>query len=54
MRLDKVKDIIIYVEGKAFIFSYEQLANIYINIEGETASIRIKPNEYEITEDYEE
>jgi len=54
MRLEKVKDIIIYVEGKAFIFSYEQLANIYINIEGETASIRIKPNEYETPEDDEE
>jgi hypothetical protein len=54
MRLEKIKDIIIYVEGKAFVFSYEQLANIYINLEGETASIRIKPNEYETTEDDEE
>jgi hypothetical protein len=54
MRLEKVKDIIIYVEGKAFIFSYEQLANIYISLNGETASIRINPNEYEITEGDEE
>jgi hypothetical protein len=54
MRLEKVKDIIIYVEGKAFIFSYEQLANIYITLEGETASIRIKPNEYQIPEGEEE
>ena len=54
MRLEKIKDIVIYVEGKAFIFSYEELANIYINLQGETASIRIKPNEYETPEGEEE
>ena len=50
MKIEAVKDIIIYVEGKSFIFSYEELANIYVSLEEETVIIRIKPNENEIPE----
>lgn len=50
MKIEAVKDIIIYVEGKSFIFSYEELANIYVSLEEETVIIRIKPNENEVPE----
>ena len=50
MKIEAVKDIIIYVEGKSFIFSYEELANIYVSLEEETVIIRIKPNDNEIPE----
>jgi len=50
MKIEAVKDIIIYVEGKSFIFSYEELANIYLSLEEETVIIRIKPNENEVPE----
>jgi len=50
MKIEAVKDIIIYVEGKSFIFSYEELANIYVSLEEETIIIRIKPNDNEIPE----
>lgn len=45
MKIEAIKDIIIYIEGKSFIFSYEELANVYINIEDEKLSIKVKPNE---------
>jgi len=50
MKIEAVKDIIIYVEGKSFIFSYEELANVYVSLEEETVIIRIKPNDNEIPE----
>ena len=45
MKIEKVRNIIIYVEGKSFIFSYEELASIYVSLEEDTATIKIKPNE---------
>jgi len=50
MKIEAVKDIIIYIEGKSFIFSYEELANLYLSLEDETVTIRIKPNDNEIPE----
>jgi hypothetical protein len=50
MKIEAIKDIIIYIEGKSFIFSYEELASLYLSLEEETVIIRIKPNENEIPE----
>jgi len=50
MKIEAIKDIIIYIEGKSFIFSYEELANLYLSLEDETVTIRIKPNDNEIPE----
>jgi hypothetical protein len=50
MKIEAVKDIIIYIEGKSFIFSYEELANLYLTVDDETVTIRIKPNDNEIPE----
>ena len=50
MKIEAVKDIIIYIEGKSFIFSYEELASLYISLDEETVTIRVKPNETEIPE----
>jgi len=50
MKIEAIKNIVIYVEGKSFIFSYEELANIYVSLEEETVIIRIKPNDNEIPE----
>jgi hypothetical protein len=50
MKIEAIKDIIIYIEGKSFIFSYEELANLYISLEEDKVTIRIKPNENEIPE----
>jgi len=50
MKIEGIKNIIIYVEGKSFIFSYEELASLYLSLEEETVTIRIKPNDNEIPE----
>jgi len=50
MKIEGIKNIVIYVEGKSFIFSYEELANIYVSLEEETVTIKVKPNETEISE----
>ena len=50
MKIEAVKDIIIYIEGKSFIFSYEELASLYLSLEDETVTIRVKPNDNEIPE----
>lgn len=50
MKIEAIKDIIIYIEGKSFIFSYEELASLYLSLEEETVIIRIKPNENQVPE----
>ena len=50
MKIEKVRNIVIYVEGKSFIFSYEELANIYVSLEEDTVTIKVKPNEDTIPE----
>lgn len=50
MKIEKVRNIVIYVEGRSFIFSYEELANIYVSLEEDTVTIKVKPNETEIPE----
>ena len=50
MKIEAIKNIIIYIEGKSFIFSYEELANIYVSLEEETVTIKVKPNETEVPE----
>ena len=50
MKIEAIKNIIIYIEGKSFIFSYEELASLYLTLEDETVTIKVKPNEIEISE----
>lgn len=50
MKIEAIRNIVIYVEGKSFIFSYEELANIYVSLEEDTVTIKVKPNENEIPE----
>ena len=50
MKIEAIKNIIIYIEGKSFIFSYEELASLYITLEDETVTIKVKPNDNEIPE----
>jgi hypothetical protein len=50
MKIEAIKNIIIYIEGKSFIFSYEELASLYLTLEDETVTIKVKPNETEISE----
>jgi hypothetical protein len=50
MKIEAIKDIIIYIEGKSFIFSYEELASLYLSLDNETVTIRVKPNDNEIPE----
>jgi hypothetical protein len=50
MKIEAIKNIIIYIEGKSFIFSYEELASLYLTLEDDTVTIKVKPNENEIPE----
>jgi hypothetical protein len=50
MKIEAIKNIIIYIEGKSFIFSYEELASLYLTLEDETVTIKVKPNENKISE----
>jgi hypothetical protein len=50
MKIEAVKNIIIYIEGKSFIFSYDELASLYLSLEEDTVTIRVKPNDNEIPE----
>ena len=45
MKIEAIKNIIIYIEGKSFIFSYEELASLYLTLEDDTVTIKVKPNE---------
>jgi hypothetical protein len=50
MKIEAIKNIIIYIEGKSFIFSYEELASLYLTLEDDTVTIKVKPNDNEIPE----
>jgi hypothetical protein len=45
MRIEKIENINIEIEGKNFSFSYEELADISIILDDSTVNIKVKPNE---------
>ena len=47
MRIEKIENINIEIEGKNFSFSYEELADISIILDDSTVTIKVKPNKTE-------
>jgi len=49
MRIEKIENINIEIEGKNFSFSYEELADITIILDDSTVNIKVKPNDLHTT-----